>query len=123
MSKPPKEKKTKLPEGMAYICTCGNQGYTALVNNTHLKDCLNYIQPTYSISLQLDNTHLEGTGATMLEALRSIQKPVKITTKSVITVSNGAKKFSRALTIPLAQRLFRHGFQPIQARNLELLIK
>lgn len=77
----------------------------------------------FSIKIKLGDSNLEGRGATVLEALRAIKKPVKITTKSVLTVSNGVKTFSRALTIPLATRLFRHGFQPIQARNLELLIK
>lgn len=78
---------------------------------------------SFSVKIKFGDSNLEGTGATMLEALRAIKKPVKITTKSVLTVSNGVKSHSRALTIPLAQRLFRHGFQPIQARNLELLIK
>ncbi len=79
--------------------------------------------PAFHVSLQLDKTLLEGKGATMLEAIRAIPKPVKITTKSVLTIIKGDKKHSRPLTIPLAQRLFRYGFQPIQARNLEILLK
>ena len=77
----------------------------------------------YSISLKLDNTILEGTGATVLDALRAIKKPVKITTKSILTVSKGDKKHSRPLTIPLAKRLFFPAAQIYHAKNLELLMK
>lgn len=79
--------------------------------------------PAFVVSLKLDKTTLEGKGATALEALRAIEKPVKITTKSVLTVSKGDKTHTRALTIPLAKRLFYPGFQLIQAHNLELLLK
>jgi hypothetical protein len=79
--------------------------------------------PTFHVSLQLDKTILEGKGATMLEAIRAMPKPVKITTKSVLTIIKGDKKHTRALTIPLATRLFRYGFQPIQAHQLEVLLK
>lgn len=76
-----------------------------------------------SVSLQLDKTTLEGSGATVLEALRAIKKPVKITTKSVLTVTKGDKKHSRPLTIPLAKRMFYPGAQLYHAKNLELLLK
>lgn len=79
--------------------------------------------PTFIVSLQLDKTVLEGQGATVLEALRAIKKPVKITTKSVLTVIKGDKKHSRALTIPLAKRLFYPGMQLHQAKNIEILMK
>lgn len=79
--------------------------------------------PTISISLTFDKTTLEGSGATVLEALRAIKKPIKITTKSVLTVTKGEKKHSRALTIPLAKRLFYPGAQIYHAKNLELLLK
>ena len=79
--------------------------------------------PVFVVTLQLDKTILHGSGNTVLEALRAIEKPVKITTKSVLTVTNGQKTHSRPLTIPLAKRLFFPGFQLHQAKNLELLMK
>ena len=116
-------KKEKSKKGMTKICLCGNQGYTALKNDIHLEGCPNYVPLAYTVSLQLDKTTLEGKGATVLEALRAIEKPVKITTKSILTVSRGDKKHSRGLTIPLAKRLFFPGFQMLQAHRLELLLK
>src|SRR3990167_11054745 len=77
----------------------------------------------YHIALKLDKTTLEGSGKTVLEALRSIKKPIKITTKSVLTVSNGEKKHSRPLTIPLAKRLFYPAAQIYLAKSYELLMK
>lgn len=80
-------------------------------------------QPDYTVALQLDKISLEGKGNTVLEALRAIKKPTKITTKSILTVTKGEKKHSRALTIPLAKRLFYPGAQIYHAKNLELLMK
>lgn len=77
----------------------------------------------FSISLKLDNTTLEGIGATVLDALRAIKKPVKITTKSFLTIKKGEKTHSRALTVPLAKRLFYPATQIYWAKNLQLLLK
>lgn len=79
--------------------------------------------PLYSVSLNLAGTTLEGTGDSVLEALRAIKKPVKITTKSILTVSKGDKKHSRPLTVPLAQRLFYPAAQIYHAKSFELLLK
>ena len=81
--------------------------------------------PQFSVSLKLDKTILEGSGDTVLEALNQVamQKPVKITTKSVLTVTKGDKKHSRALTIPLAKRLFMPKIQQFIAKSLELVLK
>lgn len=79
--------------------------------------------PLYSVSLNLAGTTLEGSGDSVLAALKQLRKPVKITTKSVITVTKGDKSHSRPLTIPLAQRLFYPAAQIYQAKNFELLLK
>ena len=79
--------------------------------------------PLYSVSLNLAGNTIDGVGDSVFAALRAMKKPVKITTKSVITVTKGVKTHSRPLTIPLAQRLFRPGFQLIQAKNLESCLK
>ena len=80
-------------------------------------------ESVYAVTLKLGNSTLEGRGDTVLSALRSIQKPVKITTKSVLTVSKGDKKHSRGLTIPLAKRLFYPAAQQYLAKDLQLLMK
>ena len=76
-----------------------------------------------AVTLKLGDTTLEGSGDTVLEALRAIKKPVKITTKSILTVTKGDKKHSRGLTVPLAKRLFYPAAQQYHAKNLELLLK
>jgi len=81
------------------------------------------VAPRVSVSLKLDTTVLQGAGATVLEALRSIEKPVKITTKSVLTVTDGTKTHSRPLTIPRAQRLFYPAAQIYIAKDLALFLK
>ena len=77
----------------------------------------------YNVSLNLADTTLKGSGVSILEALRAIKKPVKITTKSVLTVTYGKKRHSRPLTIPLAKRLFYPASQMYIAKNLALLMK
>lgn len=79
--------------------------------------------PVYSLSLKLGDTVLKGSGETVLEALRAIKKPVKITTKSVLSLTKGEKKHSRVLTIPLAKRLFYPAAQIYYAKDFELLLK
>lgn len=78
---------------------------------------------TYVVSLAIGGVILEGKGENVLTALRAIKKPVKITTKSVLTVKKGNKSHSRPLTIPLATRLFYPAAQIYHAKNLELLLK
>ena len=79
--------------------------------------------PRFGVSLKLDNTVIEGFGDSVLAALRSLKKPVKITTKSVLTVTRGNLKHLRPLTIPLAKRLFYPASQVYLAKNLELVMK
>lgn len=75
------------------------------------------------VSLKFGTTTLEGKGETIVEALSKIEKPVKITSKSLFTVSNGDKTHSRPMTIPQAKRLFMPVSQAHFAKNLELLLK
>lgn len=79
--------------------------------------------PPYTVSLKLGDTLLEGSGTTVLQALRAIQKPVKITTKSILTVTQGDKTHSRGMTIPRAKRLFYPAAQIYIAEDLQLLLK
>ena len=77
----------------------------------------------YVVSLNLAGTVIEGKGETILDALRSMKKPVKITTKSVLTVTDGVKSHTRPLTIPLANRLFYPAAQIYHAKNLASVLK
>ena len=82
-----------------------------------------FVAPAYVVSLQLGDSKIEGIGETLLAAIKSLEKPVKITTKSILTVAHGEKKHSRGLTIPLAKRLFYPAAQQYLAKNLELLLR
>lgn len=79
--------------------------------------------PRYAITLKMGDTLIASTGSTLLQALHSLTKPVKITTKSIITVTHGEKQFSRGLTIPMANRLFYPAAQIYHAKNYALLLK
>lgn len=80
-------------------------------------------KPQFTVTLKLDKTILQGSGETVLEALRKVEKPIKITTKSILTVSKDKKSHSRPLTIPLAKRLFYPATQVYIAKDLEILMK
>ena len=75
------------------------------------------------VTLTLGDNTLVGSGETVLAALRAIKKPVKITTKSVLTVTKDNKTHLRPLTIPLAKRLFYPASQIHVAKNLDLVLK
>ncbi|MBP9771422.1 MAG: hypothetical protein KBD16_00645 [Candidatus Pacebacteria bacterium] len=92
------------------------------MKKTHAKS-LKTDDTNVTVSLSLGTTTIQGTGPSVLAALKALEKPIKITTKSVITVSKGTKSHSRPLTIPLAQRLFYPAAQIYQAKNFELLLK
>lgn len=77
----------------------------------------------FVVSLAIGDTVLKGTGATVLDALKAIKKPIKITTKSILTVEKGEKKHSRVLTVPLGNRLFYPAAQIYHAKNLEMCLK
>jgi hypothetical protein len=79
--------------------------------------------PAYFVSLKFGDTLLEGSGDTVLAALKAIKKPVKIVTKSVLTVSGGGKTHSRPLTVPMAIRLFYPAAQQHHAKNLSISLK
>lgn len=77
----------------------------------------------FVITLDFGGQIVEGKGNTLLQALQSLKKPVKITTKSVIAITDGQKKFSRPLTVPMATRLFYPAAQIYHAKNFANLLK
>jgi hypothetical protein len=77
----------------------------------------------YVISLTLGDVTHTGEGDTLLEALESIKKPVKIISKGKFTVTNGEKSLERTLMPVKIKRLFMPITQFYQARAFSLLLK
>ena len=81
------------------------------------------IVETVKISIKLGNVIIGGEGATALEALQSIPVPNKITTKGILTISQGQKKKELLYPIPKLKRLFYPKTQPIIIKWLAMLLK
>lgn len=77
----------------------------------------------FKISIKLGNFILSGEGKTALEALQSIPVPLKITTKGILTISQGKKKKELVYTVPRLKRLFYPSAQPIISKGLGLFLK
>ena len=77
----------------------------------------------FKISILLGNVILYGEGLTALEAIRSIPVPNKITTKGILTISQGDKKKVLLYPIPKLKRLFYPNAQPILIKYLAMLLK
>ena len=78
---------------------------------------------TVKISIKLGNVIIEGEGLTALEALQNIPVPNKITTKGILTISQGQKKKELLYPIPKLKRLFYPKTQPIIIKWLAMLLK
>ena len=77
----------------------------------------------FKIVIKLGNEVIKGEGATALEALRNIPVPNKITTKGILTISQGDKKKELVYAVPKLKRLFYPNAQPIIIKYLAMLIK
>lgn len=77
----------------------------------------------YLLSITLGDLKLTGKGATMYEALTSIQRPVKITTKAFITVTQGSRKLEQMFMPQRAKRLFYPLAQSTFAKQFEFLLQ
>lgn len=80
-------------------------------------------QPLYSISITIGDTTLEGQGKTAHEALASIKPPVKITSKTFISLSDGIHTKELMFMPDQAKRLFHPHAQFLFARNFTYLLK
>lgn len=80
-------------------------------------------QPSYQIVLMLGDQKYQGAGESMLEALKSIAPPVKITTKGTLTAVNGAKRMEMIMIVPKVKRLFYPLSQRILAKQLDYLLQ
>lgn len=77
----------------------------------------------YELTINLAGNVLKGKGATALEALESIEKPVKIFTKGDIELTYGDKKMKTTWTTMKVRRLFFPLAQGILSKNLVHLLK
>lgn len=81
------------------------------------------VKPKYTITVNLGDGERTGTGETVLEALQAVHKPVKIFTKTFVTITDG-KRTKEMMFMPLrAKRLFYPHAQVYVARELEFLLK
>lgn len=77
----------------------------------------------YIIKMTLGTTVLKGKGDNMLEALQSIEEPVKIFTKCDIEISHGGKSMKQTWVPLKARRLFQKISQPVLAKQFTSLLK
>lgn len=79
--------------------------------------------PVFTLTIKLANNTLTGTGATVLEALKSIEQPVKIFTKADITLTYGDKSMKQTWQPVKIKRLFFPLAQGILSKQLEYLLR
>lgn len=77
----------------------------------------------YSLTLTLGNDVYSGTGATLLEALSSMPVPHKITTKAMLSITDGTRNAERMYMPVAAKRLFYPLAQKFLAKQLAYLLK
>lgn len=96
---------------------------TAEVTNTETNTETNVTAAKYTITIQLGENVVSGTGETILEALEGIKKPVKITTKMFINVTDGTRKAELMFMPAHAKRLFYPIAQLYFAEKFKVLLK
>jgi len=79
--------------------------------------------PKYKIEVATGGLTLKGEGLSAFEALKSVQKPDKITGKTFVKLSLGRKKTERMFMPVKARRLFYSVAQEFIARNLAVTLK
>lgn len=77
----------------------------------------------YTLVIKLGDKTLEGHGTNAYQALSSIERPIKITTKAFVSMTDG-KRAMEAMYMPMkAKRLFFPMAQHYLAKQLEFLMK
>ena len=87
-------------------------------------EAVEYVVPkSYFISLAFGGEVYEGSGATVLEALKSMPRPVKIVSKGLLKLTDGVKKFEQMWMPVRLKRLFYPQAQGVLAKQLTYLLK
>lgn len=81
------------------------------------------ILPEYVITLTIGKEVSEGRGTSMLEALRNLKKPAKITTKSSLRIEFEGKKKEMYYTPVNLKRVFYPMAQGIMAKTFAMALK
>lgn len=79
--------------------------------------------PAFNITVKLGTNTLTGSGDTVLAALQAVPPPVKITTKVILTLTDGVKSCEKLYNIPRAKRLFYPMAQYLWAKQLSQSLK
>lgn len=77
----------------------------------------------YKISLSLGDRTIKAKGATAFEALKNLDKPLKIITKGVVTMTEGKRKMIQLFQPSRCKRMFYPLAQVIFAKQFEYLLK
>ena len=79
-------------------------------------------EKTFTLSLALGDKVYKGKGKTFLEALQTLEMPVKIMSKAILTISDGERSYEIDYTPVRTKRLFWKNAQPIIAKQFMLLL-
>jgi hypothetical protein len=77
----------------------------------------------YKLKITLENDVLKGEGDTALQALRSIEEPLKVFTKGQIKMSYKGKIMEQTWNPIKVRRLFMKISQPILAKQFTYLLR
>ncbi len=77
----------------------------------------------YSISITFGEDVFSGAGDTVLEALQSTPRPVKIVSKGLIQMTDGQKTVVRMWQPAVIKRMFYPNAQALFAKRLAYLMK
>lgn len=78
---------------------------------------------TYTIKITQGSDTVEGKGATVLEALQAVTKPLKIVSKVFLEITDGTRKGGMMFMPTRAKRLFYPNAQVVLAKQLHYLMK
>lgn len=77
----------------------------------------------YLVSFTFGDKSIVGSGASMLEAIRSVPRPVKIFNKCVLRITDGNRKLERVFMPIKSKRFFYPNSQPFLAKYMESLLR
>ena len=77
---------------------------------------------TYTISFKFADKEYKGKGQTMLDALLALPMPLKIMSKTVVTISDGVSSYDIDFQPVKLKRLFWKNAQPIIAKQFMHLV-
>jgi hypothetical protein len=81
------------------------------------------VDDKFHLSIDFGDTQAEAEGDSVYEALKSIEKPVKIVAKTFIKVRKGDKKVDILMMPARSKRLFFPSAQLYLSKQLEYLMK